>query len=163
MQKAPGQSDQGQVDLERGPWGFGGPCMLRYRSRAVEVPLGSQKNTRGSSNSSCNAKGGGRAPRPEALDVRYKKTPDLGGQSQTRGWSLLLGGSQAWMNEQYSSQVWHRSCWFQKADSASRPVIVRPHLYHLDNTPCVADGFRGLDRFASWLQNLWLELWLAMT
>jgi hypothetical protein len=43
MQKAPGQLDQGQVDLKRGPWGYGGPCMLRYRSRAVEVPLGSQK------------------------------------------------------------------------------------------------------------------------
>jgi hypothetical protein len=95
--------------------------------------------------------------------VRYKKAPDLGGQSQTRGWSLLLGGSQAWMNEQYSSQVWHRSCWFWKADSASRPVIVRPHLYHLGYTPCVADGFRGLDRFVSWLRNLWLVLWRAMT
>ena len=31
----------------------------------------------------------GRAPRPETLDVRYKKAPDLGGQWQTRGWSLL--------------------------------------------------------------------------
>ncbi len=94
--------------------------------------------------------------------MRYKKAPDLGGQSRTRGWSLLLGGSQAWMNEQYSSQVWHRSGWFRKADSASRPVIVRPHLYHLDNTPFVANGFRGLARFASWLRNLWLEYWRAM-
>jgi hypothetical protein len=51
----------------------------------------------------------------------------------------------------------------RKAESASRPVIVRPYLYHLDNTPFVVDGFRRLDRFASWLQNLWLELWRAMT
>ncbi len=158
MQKAPGQSDQGQVDLKRGPWGFGGPCMVRYRSRAAEVPLGSQKMREEAQTAHATQKA-------VAGGVRrgVQKAPDLGGQSQTRGWSLLLGGSQAWMNEQYSSQVWHRSCWFRKADSASRHVIVRPHLYHLGYTPCVADGFRGLDRFVSWLRNLWLVLWRAMT
>jgi hypothetical protein len=96
--------------------------------------------------------------------VRYKKAPDLGGQSQTRGWSLLLGGSQAWVNEQYSSQVWHWSYWFWKANSSVAARDRQAHLYHLGNIPCVADGFRGLDRVAaSWLRNLSLELWRAMT
>ena len=94
MQKAPGQSDQGQIDLKRGPWGYGGPCMLRYRSRAAEVPLGSQKMREEAQTARATQKAG---PGSAAGDVRHavQKAPDLGGQWQTRGGSHWLGGSQA--------------------------------------------------------------------
>jgi len=94
MQKAPGQSDQGQVDLKRGPWGYGGPCMLRYRSRAAEVPLGSQKMREEAQTAHATQKAG---PGSAAGDVRLvvQKAPDLGGQWQTRDGSHWLGGSQA--------------------------------------------------------------------
>ena len=85
MQKAPGQSDQGQVDLKRGPWGFGGPACIDIALKLQKFRLDHQKCARKLKQLMHLAKCGGRASAAEGVRQAVPKAPDPAIWAQTRG------------------------------------------------------------------------------
>ena len=85
MQKAPGQSDQGQVDLKRGPWGFGGPECIDIALKLQKFRLDHKKCARKLKQLMHLAKCGGRASAAEGVRQAVLKAPDPAIWDQTRG------------------------------------------------------------------------------